>query len=159
MSIEDFAAQFVRSAQVSVDAAYDVLSDRLAAEVQVLHRPSAPDLDGWRTRRDMEAYLYLEALAIPRAFAADLRLVVATKVTEGRVVVDPWTWSGTLRGQDPRLVSIRFVVDLQFKNQMIERIEGRPHPDTDKGDIRAWLRAIDACGRFAPGPGLYARPH
>jgi hypothetical protein len=146
------AAEFAEKMTVSVHAAYDVLSSNLADRVEVRHRPAVPELDGWRSRQRMQAYLAEELVAFPRAFCDDLQITTKVEVRGSSFLLDPMGWQGTLNWDTKPFVDIGIAAEVDVEDGLICRITGYRGTQTGRNDYIAWLKATAANGGFTPPP-------
>jgi hypothetical protein len=132
-----------------------LIGSRAGPWVEMRHVPAIDELDGWRPRANLIAYLMREALFFPQTFEAMVAHASA-HVADGEVVVEPLSLRGTLLGEH-RLVDIRYRITLRYDGQgRLCRITGALTPDNVRQDVITWLRVIDRLGGLGQTPAFPA---
>jgi hypothetical protein len=121
----------------------------LADDVEILHTPPVPHLDGWRGRAQAAAYLREEAVAFPRAFSDDFGIRASIVPTADGVAAE-FVYHGTLRAPERTFVEIAFALDIVVGTGGIVRLTGIQLPTTTRSAMISWLRAVEANGGFHP---------
>jgi hypothetical protein len=125
------------------------LSAHLADDVEIVHTPPVPELDGRRSRADAATYLHEETIAFPRAFHDDFAIDATVAGAPSGVRAD-FIYKGTLRNAERSYVTVGFELGILLVAGRIVRLTGSPLPDTSRAALISWLKAVDANGGFHP---------
>jgi hypothetical protein len=148
---QTIAAALQDAALVDFSSWSATLRGHLAEEVEIRHSPPVPALDGWRDRAAAERYLEAEVEAFPRAFDS-FAAEIGTEVADAGTIVTDVVYAGRLRDGGPD-VRLGFRIRLVLREGAIALLDATSLPETSKGDLVLWLKAVDAAGGFhPPGP-------